>query len=371
MVLTPCNGIKTTRQVAHGMSHLRQITNQVKFWKNLEVVPSGKGLEAFGASEELPPSLGAAIAATTIKDGDSIESIAQQSPETAVDLLWDFAISAAQSEDDFRELARAYQVGQKKLAEDKGRQWLSKTNAADFADDVFQQVRPKPTAETFGGTSLFSMLQEAGKRLTLKVPDAVSGFAVGLARKPLTRRIATFMGDAFQYLAERGDGTKPGPIASKVLGDIQEAATQAKTTGEPLVVICHSFGGEIAYDIFTHYSNGTELQVDVWVTVGSQVGLFEEMSLLWNSPGRLSPVTAIGNEALAAPGCVKRWINIVDANDVLGFLVLPVFTGKTVPGREPNVVLDFNYDTGYAVTGAHSGYFEWPSFYKRLAHRLS
>ena len=30
MVLTPCNGIKTTRQVAHGMSHLRQITNQVQ-----------------------------------------------------------------------------------------------------------------------------------------------------------------------------------------------------------------------------------------------------------------------------------------------------------------------------------------------------
>ena len=38
MVLTPCNGIKTTRQVAHGMSHLRQITNQVSIWVSIVLV---------------------------------------------------------------------------------------------------------------------------------------------------------------------------------------------------------------------------------------------------------------------------------------------------------------------------------------------
>ena len=114
----------------------------------------------------------------------------------------------------------------------------------------------------------------------------------------------------------------------------------------------------------THYAKDLKLEIDVWVTVGSQVGLFEEMSMLWTSPGRTNR-KAIPSEAIASPDRVKRWLNIVDTNDILGFLVLPTFTAAT-----PDTVHDFKYDTGFPINGAHSGYFKWPSFYKRLAQRI-
>jgi hypothetical protein len=336
----------------------------IRFWRNLEVVPSAKGLEILGAEEELPPSLGIAIAEKRVSGGDTIDIVARKNPDVAIDLLYDAAITVAESEDDFRELARSYKAAQNKLAVDCG--WLANAQADELADDVFEVVRPPTTGEQFGGQRLWTLLEEGAKRLVLKVPHDLSQASVGVVRKPLTRKIATFIGDAFQYLGERGDGTKPGRIASTVLDDLKKANVLAKDTGEPLVVICHSFGGEIVYDILTCYAEALDLKADIWVTVGSQVGLFEEMSLFCASLGRTMPHAKIDNEAIPSPKRANRWVNIVDTNDVLGFVVLPVFTGVT-----PGAVQDFKYDTGYPVTGAHSGYFEWPSFYKRMAHRIS
>ena len=50
-----------------------------------------------------------------------------------------------------------------------------------------------------------------------------------------------------------------------------------------------------------------------------------------------------------------------DTNDVLAYRLEPVVAG----------VSDFVYDTGYSALGAHGGYFERPSFYRRLAARLA
>lgn len=263
-------------------------------------------------------------------------------------------------------MARAYQLAQDRLA-DTAAPWLAQSTKDDVLDQVFDVVSPLKIAgkdETFGGAGLWGMLVEGTKRLKLFGPDQLSHAIVGPSRRPLTLKIATFIGDAFRYLAERGDGTTPGPIASTVLQSLRDASDLARTKNEPLVVISHSFGGEIVYDILTHYAESSDLRIDVWVTVGSQVGLFEEMSLLWTSPGRTDR-KAIPREAIVSPKRVKRWLNIVDTNDVLGFLVLPTFTGV-----EPDTVHDFKYNTGYPVTGAHSGYFKWPSFYKRLAQRI-
>ena len=133
---------------------------------------------------------------------------------------------------------------------------------------------------------------------------------------------------------------------------------QAKKTEEDgkLIVICHSFGGEILYDILTHFD--PTLQIDCFITVGSQVGLFEEMKLYIESkPSSNGPPPV----KIRPPACVKRWLNVFDLNDVLSYRVEPVFEG----------VSDFAYDTGYSTLGAHGGYFQRPSFYRRLAARLS
>lgn len=340
----------------------------VKFWKNLQVIPVGKYSEKFGGGdEELFPSLGIATAKGEVLAGDNLVTIARRNPALAIDLLFDAATAVAEDDKSIM-IAHAYNVAQQRLSLG-GPQWLENCSEDDFLKQVVDVLSPaQPTSgtkEVFGGAQLWSLLDEALQRVKLFVPDQLSHAAVGAVRRPLTASIASFIGDALQYLSERGDGSVPGRIARIVLDAISEAAELARQTGEPLVIISHSFGGEIVYDVLTHYAKDAQLQIDAWVTVGSQVGLFEEMSMLWNSPGRGRPDALLG-EAIPAPQCVKQWLNITDTNDVLGFLVQPVFTG--IP---PNTVQDFNYNTSFPVTGAHSGYFRWPSFYKRLAARLS
>lgn len=342
----------------------------VRFWRNLQVIPKGSEVETFGTNaDELPPSLGIAAKEGTIQSGDTLDAVARRAPGVAIDLIFDQAIREARTDEEIAALAQAYRAAQARL-QDGDDTWLAQSNEANVLDLVFAAVSPSRTAgqgatETFGPSRLWSMLLEGVKRLKLLGADQLSHAVVGLARRPLTYKVATFIGDAFQYLAERGDGHEPGHIAATVLAALSEASKLAREKNEPLVVISHSFGGEIVYDILTHYAKDSDLEIDVWVTVGSQVGLFEEMSLLWTSPGRVDR-TAVPQEAIASPLLAKHWLNIVDTNDVLGFLVLPTFTAAAA-----GTVRDFKYDTGYAVNGAHSGYFKWPSFYKRLAQRIA
>jgi hypothetical protein len=58
---------------------------------------------------------------------------------------------------------------------------------------------------------------------------------------------------------------------------------------------------------------------------------------------------------------VKRWVNVFDTNDVLSYRLDPIVSEVT----------DYYYDTGYSSFSAHSGYFMRPSFYERVAARLS
>ena len=60
------------------------------------------------------------------------------------------------------------------------------------------------------------------------------------------------------------------------------------------------------------------------------------------------------------PDNVGAWLNVYDTNDVFSFATSRVFEDSN----------DFSFDTGYGVFSAHGGYFERPSFYKRLAVRL-
>ena len=122
-------------------------------------------------------------------------------------------------------------------------------------------------------------------------------------------------------------------------------------------MIAHSFGGEIVYDILTYFD--PTLTVDCLISVGSQVGLFEEMKLYVVSQANLPPNPPLGR--LKRPDSIKRWLNVLDTNDILSYLIEPIFDG----------VNDFHYDTGYSSLSAHGGYFMRPSFYKRLALRLS
>jgi hypothetical protein len=165
---------------------------------------------------------------------------------------------------------------------------------------------------------------------------------------------AQFLGDVFVYLNKRGDAQSPGSIISSIVAGLESGIRERAESKEPLVVVAHSMGGNIVYDILTHFR--PELAIDHFVTVGSQVAVFEELKLFKVSD------RAIPNERVKRvpkPVSVGRWLNIFDHSDLLGFAAEKVFEG----------VEDFEYDTG-STFKAHSPYFSSPIFHYHLAGRL-
>jgi hypothetical protein len=155
------------------------------------------------------------------------------------------------------------------------------------------------------------------------------------------------------YLNERGPTqSDAGPIATTVMTAIDAAVGEAPDT--PLVIIAHSMGGNIVYDILSHFR--PDLECELLLTVGSQVGLFEELCLLARGKHEQCPEL----DRVARLPNIRRWINVFDYNDVLGFAASKIFDG----------VDDFAYSTGSGVVKAHSSYFLMPRFYRRLADRI-
>ena len=174
--------------------------------------------------------------------------------------------------------------------------------------------------------------------------------ALNLGRQGLNRSITSFLGDVFVYLNHRDDpGGGPGPILKLVLGEIRAAV--ARAPGEPLVFLTHSMGGNILYDILTHYA--TDLQVEFWGSVAAQVGPFEEMKLFKASNRSLQAPTKVGG----LKPRLKHWINIYDPADVLSFYACPVFSDADE---------DIEYRTGANVFQSHSAYFKRASFHDLL-----
>jgi len=177
------------------------------------------------------------------------------------------------------------------------------------------------------------------------VPSRAASVGILAARRArLHSGIARFEGDVFTYLIRRGTPSAPGPIVQKVLTALNDAVAQSP--GEALIVVTHSMGGNILYDILTTYA--PKLKVDVWFSVGGQVGFFEEMKLFQNSdPAIRSP------QKVSKPATVERWVNVYDPVDILSFLASPVFDG----------VEDVEYHTGADVLKSHGEYFGRASLY--------
>ncbi len=134
-----------------------------------------------------------------------------------------------------------------------------------------------------------------------------------------------------------------------------EAQADAKASNEPLILMGHSLGGVILYDMLSSPQSAglpSDLKVDAFLTVGSQSGLFEEMGLFeFENPG---------TAPTSGPECVKAWLNIFDPIDVFGFRTKGIFS-------RPN---DFAFDSVTGLLSAHTTYFKRPQFYARMRARL-
>jgi hypothetical protein len=202
-----------------------------------------------------------------------------------------------------------------------GPSWL--TNLADYVGELFQRAEHAPK-----------------RLLTYSIARA--------KRRQLHDQFSLFFGDVFVYLKDRGTPSQPGPIISRLKQGILDAV-QAKPT-EPVIVITHSMGGNIFYDLATSFM--PEIKVDFWFSVGGQVGQFEEMKLFYASDPRI-----VGpNRVSTLKPRVAHWHNIYDPADPVSFLVQPIFADAE----------DHPYVTGANVLASHGDYFKRPSFYRLL-----
>jgi hypothetical protein len=314
----------------------------------LEVFGDSVGAEAFGRVVTI-------IAGSNIDVSASLVDNAKKDFPGVVDVLYAAAMTAATNDEEARALARSYVLASEYADQNTSPTWLSTAQNSNFVDQLESEAQLS-TEESFGAGGILDSLKEGFSRLVNALPHAGSALAGQLVRKQLNAVVTRFTGDAFTYLARRGTKSDPGEIVKIVRDSLHQAVASKHANDDKLIVIAHSFGGEIVYDILTHFD--TDLEVDYLVTVGSQVGLFEEMKLYVESKSNvpLNPP----QEKVARPAKLKRWLNVFDLNDVMSFRVEPVFADTT----------DFAYDTGYGSVSAHGGYFMRPSFYKRLAARL-
>jgi hypothetical protein len=194
------------------------------------------------------------------------------------------------------------------------------------------------------------------------VPGFVLSRTLTEVRKPINDQVTLFLGDVFNYLAYRrqADGG-PGEIPARVIAKFREAIRATSDKNEPLIVLTHSMGGQIVYDLATYFlPRLTEnIRIDFWCATASQVGLFEEMKLFLVSDESYS--LAKQNKVPFPPRKhLGGWYNVWDHNDFISYTAREIFDG----------VDDESYNSGMSVITAHGGYLDRPSFYRRLAEKL-
>ncbi|MFC3626716.1 esterase/lipase family protein [Vogesella amnigena] len=282
----------------------------------------------------------------------------------AVDLFWDTASIAAHN-DHAQEIAKYYEASLRYAEDDPAPAWALAMPLLDnesFAQKLLETSTPylmqngdAPAAVALGIGDWFASVRDAILRLGNAPGDAAGTVAAKLGRKSIHEGASRFLGDIFVYLTTR-DQTGSTSILADVLAKLRDAHAARTSGDEKLVVIGHSLGGLLAYDALTYYL--PDIKVDYFITVGSQVALFEEMTLCKTSQSGVPKNPP--SDRLPKPANVGRWINVYDTNDMFSFRVEGVFHDAE----------DYKFDTGYGLLGAHGGYFLSPSFYKRLAMRI-
>lgn len=207
--------------------------------------------------------------------------------------------------------------------------------------------------ERFGSVPVPRPARAAVRRINAALAKTIAGGVMAVSRR-FTPKGALLFADVAGYLAGRGSVERPGPIVELVGKALDDAAGAARAGGDPLVVVAHSMGGNIVHDVLS--SHRPDVRVDLLVTVGTQVGLFEELKLFAASdPAVPSPQVA----KVSALSNVTRWINVMDVRDPLAFAAAPVFAGAE----------DLVFDSGSLLP--HGAYLTSPDFHRRLARRVS
>ena len=116
--------------------------------------------------------------------------------------------------------------------------------------------------------------------------------------------------------------------------------------GGPFVVVGHSQGSMVAYDVLRQL-DPRRFEVALFVTIGSPLGIEEVQDELQDWDGG----------RLAFPPCVRRWVNVADPTDVVAVdpTLSGEFTGGTIQDivqKNPDAPEHPHSGTGYLQHGA-------------------
>ena len=345
-------------------------------WDHAALPRESDKVEALGDADR-------AALAVVASSGASLEDVkanailqtARQSMEAAVDTLW--AESAREQKDEAKanewaELGRranAYARANPKPG------WLAEVNDdVAFIRRLEQEIKAAEKAdaaaapgggaagsgghvEALGAGEVWDKILEGADRVNHAIEGLGTRALFAVAREGLQRDLGLGMGDILVYMADRGTRDRPGKIIACVIDSVEKAQKEASADDPRLILVGHSLGGIILYEILSYYR--PDIEVDVFASVGSQIGVLEEVKVFMASDPTIGPKGA-RNRVPPLPK-VKRWINIYDLNDPGSFATEKIFEGST----------DFRYTTGLSPRAAHSGYWIRPSFYERLAARVA
>jgi len=182
----------------------------------------------------------------------------------------------------------------------------------------------------------------------------LNAIAADTLRSVASGYLAQFLGDALMFFSRRD---KSAEVRAEISRNILDAAKASIASQQPLILIGHSMGGSILHELLTdpeavaafETELGEPLKVDLFLGVGTQVGLFAELNQFATPPDK---------KPLAIS--VSHYWNIYDYADTLAFLSEPV-----VPGT-----IDFEVSTAAGVAKAHTAYFDNALFFSRLNKRL-
>ena len=339
----------------------------VKFAWNQASLP-GSSIEEMGGEDEMPILFLGSTQLDKISNSDTILlNIAQNSMAEVIDLLWGIGSSYV-DESKADELAELAARAMNYVHNNPNPDWLEKVNNdRQFLRDLEQAVTNWQPLENFssmedeeeweelGFSEVWDSIKEKASRLTDIGGKLMGRTLVEVCRPCLHSLFATFIGDVLVYLKERGTAQKPGLIVKEIIDNLEQAINLSNPEDDKLIVVAHSMGGNIIYDILTYFR--PDIKVDILVTVGSQVSLFEEMKMFVSSNKEISIQS---KNRVPKPPKVNYWLNLFDNNDVLSFVNESIFED----------VQDFHYSTGKGIISAHMTYFTRPSFYKRLGLRI-
>ena len=345
--------------------------NAANFAWDLASLP-GTGTEYFGDADDPVRSILTELygSTQTTNPGTTLLGIAQTSFDDAIDLLFTAASELLTSD-----LTVEYAIAASKatsLRIDTQEYLLSAAESdLEFVDILLDLIRQSTSVEAFGGRSfVLETLKEGCGRISSTAARMTGKASAALLRSSISQKTALFIGDVLTYIANRDKAYEPdgrttspnsqeqtanGAILDTVADALVEANNSVSSSDPRVIVIAHSMGGNIAYDLLSWYR--PDLYCHDLVTVGSQVGLFAELGLFKSVEQSCNPPY----ERVQALANVERWINIFDTADLLGFSTSRIFLGSR----------DYHYSTGKGLFKAHSTYFERPSFYRRLGERLA